>query len=229
MIRYVTRRAVALTPVKIIIIVGHQSEEVKASIGESQKVSFVKQKDLLGTAHAVQQTENSLRGFNGTVLILSGDVPLIREESLRLLLKNHRERGNDLTIMTTILTNPYGYGRIVRDSYGRVIKVIEERDATEEEKKIREINTGIYAVEKEFLFKAIKGVKRENAQSEYYLTDIIEIANKQGKRVSALSVGDPIEVMGINTRRELSDAERYLREKSPTAHREAETAKAHRG
>jgi bifunctional UDP-N-acetylglucosamine pyrophosphorylase/glucosamine-1-phosphate N-acetyltransferase len=161
----------------------------------------------------VQRSESSLRGFNGTVLILSGDVPLVKEESLRFLLRDHSGRGNDITFVTTTLTNPSGYGRVLRDAGGRVIKVIEERDATDEERKIREINTGIYAAEKEFLLKAVKGVKRENAQSEYYLTDIIEVAVRQGKRVGTVLAENPVEVMGINTRRELADAERYMRER----------------
>lgn len=214
MIKYVLRKAIALSPLKIIIVVGHQSEGVKACVQESSPaIKFVKQKELLGTAHAVHQAETSLRGFDGTVLILSGDVPLVREETLKLLLRKHRESGNDLTSITTILKDPYGYGRILRDADGMVIRVIEERDATEEERRIREINTGIYAAERGFLFEAVKGVKRENAQREYYLTDIIGIAVKQNRRAGAISVENPIEVMGINTRVELAEVERYLRKK----------------
>ncbi len=213
MIRYVVRKAISLAPLKIVVIIGNQAEEVRACISESPKISFVKQNALLGTAHAVQQAEKSLRGFNGTVLILSGDVPLVKEESLRFLLRDHSERGNDLTFITTVITDPSGYGRVLRDAYSKIIRVIEERDATEEERKIREINTGIYAAEKEFLFRAVKGVKRENVQSEYYITDVIEIAVRGGKRVGAVSAENPVEVMGINTRKELADAERYLRGK----------------
>ncbi|MEK6692105.1 MAG: bifunctional UDP-N-acetylglucosamine diphosphorylase/glucosamine-1-phosphate N-acetyltransferase GlmU [Nitrospirota bacterium] len=213
MIRYVVRKAISLAPLKIVVIIGNQAEEVKACISESPKISFVKQKDLLGTANAVQQAEKSLSGFNGTVLILSGDVPLVKEGSLRFLLRDHSERGNDLTFITTVITDPSGYGRVLRDAYSRIIRVIEERDATEEERKIREINTGIYAAEKEFLFRSLKGVKRENVQSEYYITDVIEIAVRGKKRVGAVSAENPVEVMGINTRKELADAERYLRGK----------------
>lgn len=214
MIRHVIRKAIAVTPVKVIVIAGHQSEEVMACIEEpSPNIKFVKQKKLLGTAHAVLQSESSLRGFDGTIVILSGDVPLVREESLRHLLRKHREADNDLTIVTTIVTNPSGYGRVLRNADRRVIKVIEDRDASEEEKKIREVNTGIYAAEKGFLFKAVKDVRKENVQEEYYLTEIVEIAVRQRKRVGALPVENPVEVMGINTRKELSEAERYLREK----------------
>lgn len=213
MIRYVVRKAISLAPLKIVVIIGNQAEEVRACISESPKISFVKQKDLLGTANAVQQAEKSLSGFNGTVLILSGDVPLVKEGSLRFLLRDHSERGNDLTFITTVITDPSGYGRVLRDAYSRIIRVIEERDATEEERKIREINTGIYAAEKEFLFRSLKGVKRENVQSEYYITDVIEIAVRGKKRVGAVSAENPVEVMGINTRKELADAERYLRGK----------------
>lgn len=213
MIRHVVRKAISLAPLKIVVIIGNQAEEVKACISESPKISFVKQKDLLGTANAVQQAEKSLSGFNGTVLILSGDVPLVKEGSLRFLLRDHSERGNDLTFITTVITDPSGYGRVLRDAYSRIIRVIEERDATEEERKIREVNTGIYAAEKEFLFRSLKGVKRENVQSEYYITDVIEIAVRGKKRVGAVSAENPVEVMGINTRKELADAERYLRGK----------------
>ncbi|MEK6690173.1 MAG: bifunctional UDP-N-acetylglucosamine diphosphorylase/glucosamine-1-phosphate N-acetyltransferase GlmU [Nitrospirota bacterium] len=214
MIMHVLKKAIALTPLKIIIIIGHQSEAVKACIKESsQAIKFVEQKGLLGTAHAVLQAEKSLHDFDGTVLILSGDVPLIGDENLRFLYESHRKAGNDLTIVSTVLTDPSGYGRVLRDANGGVIRIIEDRDATEEEKKIREINTGIYAAEKEFLFTAVKGVKRENTQQEYYLTDIIEIAVREGRNIGAITVKNAIEVMGINTRVELADAERYFRER----------------
>lgn len=213
MIMHVLRKAIALAPEKIIIVIGHQSEEVAACVRKYfSNIKFVKQKDLLGTAHAVLQAKASLRSFDGTVLILSGDVPLIEEESLKLLIKNHKKRCNDLTIVTTIVKNPYGYGRVLRED-GRIKKIIEERDATEEERKIREINTGIYAAKKGFLFEALKRVKRENAQEEYYLTDIVGISDGEGKKVGVFPIENPIEVMGINTRVELADAERYLRKK----------------
>lgn len=213
MIRHVFRKAHAISPERIIIVVGHQSEDVRASLGESPTIKFVEQKEPLGTAHAVLQTEASLRGFDGTLLILSGDVPLVREEGLQLLFKSHKKMGNDLTIVTTMLTNPSGYGRILRDVEGRIIKIIEERDATEGERKINEINTGIYAAEKGFLFDTLKDVDKKNTQAEYYLTDIIEIANRRRKKVGSIFIEDPIEVMGINTRIEMAEAERYLRKK----------------
>jgi len=213
MIRHVLRKAIALDPEKIIIVIGHQSEEVVGCIKESlPMIKVVRQKELLGTAHAVLQTESSLCDFDGTILILSGDVPLVEEESLRLLIKHHKKAGNDLTIVTTIVNNPYGYGRVLRED-GKIKRIIEERDATDEERRIREINTGVYAVKKGFLFNALKKVKRDNQQGEYYLTEIIGIADREGKMVGAFSIGNSIEVMGINTRVELADAERYLRRK----------------
>jgi len=159
----------------------------------------VYQRKQLGTGHAVLQAKDRFLDFEGTILILCGDVPLLTLYTVRVLLDYHFSGDAAVTVLTTILDTPYGYGRIVKGREDNVLKIVEERDATSEERKIREINTGIYCVESSFLFETVSNIDNKNAQGEYYLTDIFEIARKRGYTARAFIADDPVEVMGINT------------------------------
>jgi bifunctional UDP-N-acetylglucosamine pyrophosphorylase/glucosamine-1-phosphate N-acetyltransferase len=152
-----------------------------------------------------------LQDFNGTVLILCGDVPLVKLETLRSFLDAFRRSGSTLSVLTTVVDRPFGYGRILRNTGGWLEKIVEEKDASEEERMIREINTGIFSVRAPYLFQGLKEIGQENAQGEFYLTDLVEVARQKGLRCSAHMVTDPMEVMGINTRIDLATAHEVLR------------------
>lgn len=195
-----------------IVVVGHEAGLVKkAFCGE--RVEFVEQRPQLGTGHAVMTAARGLRGFRGEVLILSGDVPLITEATIRALIKVHRGRGQKaaVSLVTTILDDPSGYGRVLRDEKGAVTGIVEHRDASAAERRIGEINAGIYLMDSGFLLSNIKRLKSENAQGEYYLPDLVRMAVDKGLRVSALTHMTPDEVMGINNRSELARAGRVMR------------------
>ncbi len=201
-----------LSPEKTVVVVGYQGDEIQASFPDP-RVTFVEQEDQLGTGHAVSVTGPALKGFNGTILILCGDIPLIRGQTLKGMLQYHRETESILTLLTTQLEDPAGYGRVVRGVLGGVRKIVEERDATDRELEIKEINSGIYCVQAPFLFKALGKLRSDNAQGEYYLTDIIEVAHHKKKKISAFSTLDPQEIMGVNTRADLATAEEILGER----------------
>ncbi|MBE9546585.1 MAG: NTP transferase domain-containing protein [Proteobacteria bacterium] len=197
----------------IVIVVGHQAELVKESITDKELI-FVEQREQLGTGHAVLQARDNFLGFDGTILILCGDVPLLMSSTAGMLLDYHFSGNWAVTVLTTVLADPFGYGRIVKGRGGDVLKIVEERDATLEEKKVREINTGIYCVESRFLFEAIADIGNKNVQGEYYLTDIIEVARKKGYTVGSFMTNDPAEVMGINTPDDLERASRIIEGRS---------------
>ena len=194
---------------EIICVVGHQKESVMDAIGNRAK--FAIQEDLLGTGHALMQAVPYLEGKRGKVLILYGDVPLIREETLRSLIKRSEDNSEYATIITAMYDNPTGYGRIIRDVDGRVVEIVEEKDATEDQRKIKEINSGIYCFDIEELLKAIKEIKPNNAQGEYYLTDVIKIMSEKGLKTGALIVEDNTEILGVNDRIQLELLTRVLR------------------
>ena len=196
-------------------MIGHQAGRIRELFGK-EKLIFVEQRDLLGTGHAVLQAREVFIGYTGTVVILCGDVPLIRPETVRALYDRHRSEGAVVTVLTTIPAETGSYGRVVKAKDGSVLKIVEDKDATPEEKLIREINTGIYCVESGFLFNAVSSLGNRNAQGEYYLTDIVEMACENGMRVMSSLAGDPVEVMGINTCEELEKACRRMEESGPT-------------
>jgi len=191
------------------IIVGHQREKV-AELVAGYRVTCVVQERQLGTGHAVLCAERELHAAGGTVLILSGDVPLIRAESLQAMLASHAKHKPALTLLTTMLDEPTNYGRIVRDRQGKLQEIIEEKDATAAQKTIREINAGIYCAEVPFLFEALKKVGSDNQQGEIYLTDIVKIAIDTGHQVDIYSGPGGAELLGINSRSELAAANKYL-------------------
>jgi len=194
---------------KIVAVIGHQAEKVREEFDGSGCV-FVEQKPQLGTGHAVLQAKNVLADYQGLTVILCGDVPLLKAATIKFLVDNHIAANAVVSVLTTIPPPPHAYGRIVKDDKGNVIKIVEHKDATDEEKKIGEINTGIYCVDTKFLFAALGKVTNNNQQREYYLTDIVEIACREGQKVKSFIASDYIEVMGINTLEELARAEKYL-------------------
>ena len=212
LLAYVLETARRLKPKKLAVVVGHGAEEVKKECGDSA-ITWVHQEKQLGTGHAVGCTGKIFEGFSGEVLILSGDVPLISKESLLGLLRCHREQNAVLTFVSASLAEPAGYGRVLRDDKGSLLGIVEERDAGEKEKQIREINAGIYAASARFLFDALKGLSNRNQQGEYYLPDVVGVALKNGQTVGTVHAEDPREILGINTREELAFMERTLQER----------------
>jgi bifunctional UDP-N-acetylglucosamine pyrophosphorylase/glucosamine-1-phosphate N-acetyltransferase len=194
---------------EVVLVVGHKADEVKGYMKD--KVSYAFQKEQLGTGHAVMQAEDFLNGKSGNVLILCADTPLISSETIRKTIEFHKESGNSATIITADLDNPAGYGRIARNEDGRVLKIVEDRDADEKEKNIKEINSGMYCFEMVALGDALKELDNSNSQAEYYLTDTIEIMIDKGLRVGAVKVEEQSDILGINDRIQLSKAESIMR------------------
>lgn len=195
---------------KTILVLGHQADRVKEAARDFP-VQVVLQERQLGTGHAVLQAEKALEGFTGDVVILSGDVPLIRDATVHGLIDRHRRGKGVLTMMTAVIADPAGYGRVIKDAAGNLLRVVEHKDASAEEKGVREINTGIYCIDAGFLFSNLKTLKNDNAQGEYYLPDLIAAAVEKGLGAGVAAVGDVDEVMGINNRVELAHAEKLLR------------------
>jgi len=195
-----------------ILIVGYKSNKIRELIGD--KIEYVEQKEQLGTAHAVLQTKKLLSDFKGDVLILSGDVPFLTVKTLKKLLKYHQNNNFCCTLISTILKSPEGYGRIIRDKKGEIKGIIEEVDLSADRKKITEVNGGIYCFNKDKLFRALEEVTPDNKQGEYYLTDTVEILLKEGLTVGNIIVKDYSEILGINSRLDLTDASRKVYQKT---------------
>ena len=194
-----------------VIIVGHEAELVEEMVGQQGKIAL--QAEQLGTGHAVMQTAEALQGFTGTALILCGDTPLLEGEELKKFCEAHKASGAAATVLTAIMDDPFGYGRIVRDAQGNVQAIVEQKDATEEQKAIKEINTGIYCMECPLMFDVLATLTNDNAQGEYYLTDVLEKLNKAGQKVGGVITADSDMVMGINSRKQLSVAEGVMRQR----------------
>jgi len=199
-------------PQKLVVVVGFQGNAVREKF-EAPDLIFVEQKEQLGTGHAVQTAVRALPEFQGTILILCGDVPLLTRDTVQRLLREHREKKAAVTVLTTILESPGSYGRVFRREDGQLLRIIEAKDLKAGEEVIREINTGIYCVESAFLFSALLSLTDRNAQREYYLTDIVALANSRGERAAGYVAENLSEVMGINTRADLANAARYLRQR----------------
>ena len=204
-------------PQKLVVVAGFQGDAVRRQF-EAPDLIFVDQKEQLGTGHAVQTAVQTLPGFRGTVLILCGDVPLLTRETIQRLLHAHQGKKAAVTVLTTILENPGSYGRIFRREDGELLKIVEDKDLKAGEEVAREINTGIYCVDSDFLFSALLSLTDRNAQREYYLTDIVALASSRGERVGGYVAENSFEVMGINTRADLAEAARYLRQKINERH-----------
>jgi bifunctional UDP-N-acetylglucosamine pyrophosphorylase/glucosamine-1-phosphate N-acetyltransferase len=196
---------------KTVVVVGHQADRIKEKFKDPQ-IQFVLQEEQLGTGHAVLQTAPLLQKFKGTILILCGDVPLVKRETLSSFISHFWGNESVLSVLTTIPEDPFGYGRIIRNPEGWLERIVEEKEAKEEERRCREINTGIFCIKASFLFEGLREIGQENSQGEYYLTDLVGIARKRGLRCMAHQAGDPVEVMGINTRVDLAIAGEVLRQ-----------------
>ncbi|HEX7828107.1 MAG TPA: bifunctional UDP-N-acetylglucosamine diphosphorylase/glucosamine-1-phosphate N-acetyltransferase GlmU [Thermoanaerobaculia bacterium] len=189
-----------------VLIIGHQREAVQQAVGD--RARYAVQEEQLGTGHAVLQAASAIEPANGKrVLILSGDVPLTRPETLRRLIDEHERSGNALTLLSMKLDQPAAYGRIVRDGDGSVTRIVEFKDANDDEKRINEVNAGIYIFNGEHLFDNLRNLKTNNAQGEYYLTDVLGALRDAGHRVGAVIVDDAIEALGVNSRGELAQVE----------------------
>ncbi len=200
-------RASGLGP--LILVVGHEAELVERRMEplNDGNLRFVLQAEQNGTGHALQVCEPELRELEGDVLVLAGDVPLIRQETLQELLEKHRDRQAAVTMLTAVLDDPAGYGRVLRDEAGEVLAVREHRDCNEAELAVAEINSGIYVFRLPDLLTALSELRPENDQAEYYLTDTLEILKGRGERVAAVICGDESEIAGINNREQLAAME----------------------
>jgi UDP-N-acetylglucosamine pyrophosphorylase len=210
MLGYVIELAREVASEKTVAIIGHGRDLVKAQTAE-YGIAYAIQDPQLGTGHAVMQAEQNLNGFAGNVLVLSGDVPLLKAETVRALLAEHEKTNAVATVLTTILDNPFGYGRIIRNAAGFVTKTVEQKDASDAEKEIKEINSGIYVFEKENLFRALKRITNHNAQKEYYLPDVFNIFFSEQKKIAAVVCKNPDEIRGVNTPEQLAEVEAVLR------------------
>ena len=185
----------------IIAVVGYKKEEVQKVLGDTVKYAY--QEEMLGTGHAVLQAEEYLEGRKGKVVVLNGDVPIIRPETIKKLIEKSIKNKEYATVLTAIYNNPTGYGRIIRDDGGNVKEIVEEKDLSEEQKSNKEINAGIYCFDIEELLKALKELKPNNAQGELYLTDVVKIMNDKGLKTGAVIVKDNTEILGVNDRMQL--------------------------
>lgn len=199
-----------LNPEENILILGHKREEVLKVVGEN--CDYVLQTEQLGTGHAVIQAKEKLEGYDGDVMILCGDTPLLRESTLKSLYDYHKESGAVTTILTSIYENPFGYGRIVKED-GLVKAIVEEKEASEEIKKIKEVNAGVYCFNSKELFKALDKIDNNNEKGEYYLTDVIGIQVSENKKVQSFILEDKMEILGVNSKVELTQAGKVLRDR----------------
>ncbi|MCB0284544.1 MAG: NTP transferase domain-containing protein [Calditrichaeota bacterium] len=213
MVHYVIDLAEKIRSEKIVLIVGHKHELVREECS-GRYVEFALQSPQLGTGHAVQMTESAFTEYDGDILVLSGDVPLLTETTIRSLIDEHQRSEATATLLTADLDDPFGYGRVVRNSDDSVKEIVEHKDADPDQLKIKEINVGIYIFDSKSLFAALKSVKNDNAQGEYYLPDVVPMFIDQGKIVKAVKALSFEETKGINTIDQLKEAETILNSRS---------------
>lgn len=204
-------KAIGARPV--IVVTGYQAGQVESAC-RGAGVEFARQPEQLGTGHAVMQTEPLLSAHTGTIIVLNGDVPGLRPETIRRFVDYHARERASATVLTAMLENPAGYGRIVRDAQERLLRIVEDKDATPAEREIREVNSGLFCFEAGELFLALKRVTRRNAQNEYYLTDVIGLLASEGKGVAAWCIDDAREVAGVNNPDELDAVRRFVGEQT---------------
>ena len=211
MLEHVLLAARTLEPERIVIVTGHGADDVEVFFANSG-VTFARQHEQLGTAHAFKQAIPALEGFHGEILVLYGDTPMLKSETLKAALEQHLETKSGMTVLTADVDNPSGYGRIMRDSSGQVLKIVEEKGASVTEKTVKEINSGVYAFSSRAL-ELVHQIGSENAAKEFYLTDILELYRKAGDGVRAYKSTDPTELEGVNDRVQLAAADKVLRDR----------------
>ncbi len=192
-----------------VVVIGHGAELVRELVGSRARIAL--QAEQLGTGHAVLQAADTLKDFTGTVMILCGDTPLLEAAELKKFYAEHVKSGAAATVMSAIMEDPFGYGRILRDANGDVAGIVEQKDASGEQKQIKEINTGNYCVEAPLLFEVLRTLGNNNAQGEYYLTDVLAKLRAMGKKVGGVITADSEMIMGVNSRRQLAEAESVMR------------------
>ncbi|MGX7245136.1 bifunctional UDP-N-acetylglucosamine diphosphorylase/glucosamine-1-phosphate N-acetyltransferase GlmU [Enterococcus quebecensis] len=216
MVEHIMDQVEKTNPSEVVTIVGHGAEAIKGHLGERSQYAL--QEEQLGTGHAVLQAEAHLAGKQGTTLVITGDTPLLTSETLTNLFDYHQGKNASATILTAHAEDPTGYGRIIRDHVGIVEKIVEQKDASEQEARVQEINTGTFCFDNEALFNALSKINTNNAQGEYYLTDIIEILKKEGKAVAAYQMSNFEEAMGINDRVALAEANKIMHQRLNKMH-----------
>ena len=216
MLEHVFRSVNAINPEKTVTVIGHKAELVEQVL--AGQTEFVRQTEQLGTGHAVMMAEPVLENLTGQTLVIAGDTPLITGESLKNLIDFHINHKNVATILTAEADNPFGYGRIVRNQHGEVLKIVEQKDASDFEQQIKEINTGTYVFDNARLFEALKNINTNNAQGEYYITDAIGIFRENGEKVGAYTLKDFDESLGVNDRVALATAESVMRRRINQQH-----------
>jgi bifunctional UDP-N-acetylglucosamine pyrophosphorylase / glucosamine-1-phosphate N-acetyltransferase len=210
MLDYSLEKSERIGASRIVAVVGYQSEKVIPLV--EGRAEYALQQPQLGTGHAMMCAAPKFESFGGDLLLLYGDVPALRESTIRRLLETHKKDGNMATVLTAILEDPTGYGRIIRDSAGGLDRIVEHKDANEAELSVCEINTGICCFRIPELLAVLKEITNDNAQGEYYITDAIGLMRRHGWPVGAVVAGDPRETEGINTEEQLARAERIMDE-----------------
>lgn len=217
LIEHVLRTVDQLDVASKVLVVGHGADEVRKALEGRPDLQFVVQSPQLGTGHALLQTEPVLKGKKGTVLLLYADVPLLESGTLSRLVETHRTTRAAATVLTAELDDPYGYGRIVRDQSGVISRIVEERDASSAHRAIREINSGIYTMDLAPLFEHLHGLATDNAQGEYYLTDLIAMYRQKDMRVETLCLDSAEELRGVNSRLDLAELSAVMRQRKNRA------------
>jgi len=195
----------------ILVVVGYRGDEVIDKLGS--RLNYVWQHEQLGTGHAVMQAEDYYRGYEGDVIIACGDVPLIKPETFRALIRSAEDEGTGAVVLTMIQENPTGYGRIIKEN-GKFVRIVEEKDANDEQRKIKEVNSGTYIFKSRYLFEGLKRINTQNAQGEYYLPDALNYILSAGLTVKTFPMTDSVEGRGINTREELLSLEQHVLKKA---------------
>ena len=218
MIEHATHALEQVQVEKVVVVTGHKAELVEACLGE--RAEYVMQKEQLGTAHAVMMAESVLAGEKGMTMVTYGDDPLLTDATLELLFTRHEASGAKMTLLTNTVANPFGLGRIIRDENNKVVRIVEQKDATSKELEITEINTGVACYDNEVLFEALKLVGNDNAQGEFYLTDLVEIIKEMGHAVESVVSENVDGILGVNDRVQLANNGRIMRERINKKHME---------
>lgn len=216
MLAYVVDACRAAGIERIICVVGYQKDTVIESFRDEPSITWVEQKEQKGTGHAAMVCRDALAGFDGNLVVIAGDMPLVRTETLALLVQRHEKERSAVTLATALLDNPTGYGRIIRDEYGNLEGIVEEGDCTPEQRKIREVNPSYYCFDKQLLFRALDQVRPDNVKGEYYITDALKILIQAGHRAVAVTAVGAEDAMGINSRQQLAEVGRIMQDRIQT-------------